>query len=144
MSKCIHGAHEVMEPFARSFILPSVHLLARSVTRLFFRSFVRSLVRSVFRSVCRSVVRSLVLSFVRCFFRSFVVSFVRPFLSFVGSLVRSFFRSVRRSFVPMFCRFVHFVYLTLDFLIKYCGCDDGINSGENLFFFSLFYTSCLK
>ena len=138
MSKCIHGAHEVMEPFARSFILPSVHLLARSVTRLFFRSFVRSLVRSVFRSVCRSVVRSLVLSFVGCFFRSFV----RPFLSFVGSLVRSFFRSVRRSFVPLFCRFVHFVYLTLDFLIKYCGCDDGINSGENLFFFSLFYTLC--
>ena len=38
----------------------------------------------------------------------------------------------------MFCRFVHFVYLTLDFLIKYCGCDDGINSGENLFFFFSF------
>ena len=39
----------------------------------------------------------------------------------------------------MFCRFVHFVYLTLDFLIKYCGCDDGINSGENFFFFSFLY-----
>ena len=128
----------------RSFFHSSVCTLTRSLSHSFVlsfvRSFVRSLVRSVFRSVCRSVVRSLVLSFVRCFFRSFV----RPFLSFVGSLVRSFFRSVRRSFVPLFCRFVHFVYLTLDFLIKYCGCDDGINSGENLFFFlfSILYVGC--
>ena len=122
-----------------SFFHLYTYSLAQSLVCSFVRSFVCSLVRSVFRSVCRSVVRSLVLSFVRCFFRSFV----RPFLSFVGSLVRSFFRSVRRSFVPMFCRFVHFVYLTLDFLIKYCGCDDGINSGEIFFFlFSILYVGC--
>ena len=122
-----------------SFFRLYTYSLAQSLVVL---SFVRLFVRSFFRSVCRSVVRSFLSSFVG----SFVVSF-RPFLlSFSGSLVRSFFRlvgrSAVRSFVPLFGRFVHFVYLTLDFLIKYCGCDDGINSGENLFFFSLFYTSC--
>ena len=119
----------------RSFFHSSVCTLTRSLSHSFVLSFVRSFVGSVRLSVGLSVSRSFLGSFVG----SFVVSFVRPFLlSFVGSLVRSFFRSVRRSFVPMFCRFVHFVYLTLDFLIKYCGCDDGINSGENLFFFFSF------
>ena len=132
----LHGAREVMWPFACSFILPSVHLLARSVPRLFFRSFVCSSVPSFGRSVGQSFVRSLVLLSVRSLFLSFVRSFVR---SFFRSLVRWFGRSVgSRSFVPLFGRFIHFVYLTLDFLNKYCGCDDGINSGENLFFFFSF------
>lgn len=127
----------------RLFFHSSVCTPTRSLSPSFVLSFVRLFVRSFFWSVCRSVVRSFLGSFVG----SFVVSFVRPFLlSFAGSLVRSFFRSVgrsvSRSFVPLFGRFIHFVYLTLDFLIKYCGCDDGINSGENLFFFSLFYTLC--
>lgn len=127
----------------RLFFHSSVCTPTRSLSPSFVLSCVRLFVRSFFWSVCRSVVRSFLGSFVG----SFVVSFVRPFLlSFAGSLVRSFFRSVgrsvSRSFVPLFGRFIHFVYLTLDFLIKYCGCDDGINSGENLFFFSLFYTLC--
>ena len=113
-------------------------LLVLSFFRLYTYSLAQSLVCSFVRSFVGSVRLSDGLSVSRSFLSSFVRSFVRPFLSFVGSLVRSFFRSVRRSFVPLFCRFVHFLYLTLDFLIKYCGCDDGINSGENLFFFSSF------
>ena len=125
----------------RMFSHSSICTPTRSLSPSFVLSFVRLFVRSFFRSVCRSVVRSFLGSFVG----SFVVSFVRPFLlSFAGSLVRSFFRSVSRSFVPLFGRFIHFVYLTLDFLIKYGGCDDGINSGENLFFFlfSILYVGC--
>ena len=127
----------------RLFFYSSVCTPTRSLSPSFVLSFVRLFVRSFFRSVCRSVVRSFLGSFVGSFVVSFVRSFVRPFLlSFAGSLVRSFFRSVgSRSFVPLFGRFIHFVYLTLDFPIKYCGCDDGINSGESLFFFSLFFTS---
>ena len=126
----------------RLFFHSSVCTPTRSLSPSFVLSFVRLFVRSFFRSVCRSVVRSFLGSFVG----SFVVSFVRSFVrSFFRSLVRwfgpSFGRSVGRQ---LFVRFIHFVYLTLDFPIKYCGCDDGINSGENLFFFSLFYTSCLK
>ena len=128
----------------RLFFYSSVCTPTRSLSPSFVLSFVRLFVRSFFRSVCRSVVRSFLGSFVG----SFVVSFVRSFVrSFFRSLVRwfgpSFGQSVgSRSFVPLFGRFIHFVYLTLDFLIKYCGCDDGINSGENLVFFSLFYTLC--
>lgn len=134
----------------RLFFHSSVCTPTRLLSPSFVLSFVRLFVRSFFRSVCRSVVRSFLGSFVGSFVVSFVRSFVRPFLlSFAGSLVRSFFRSVgrsvgSRSFVPLFGRFIHFVYLTLDFLIKYCGCDDGINSGENFFFFlfSILYVGC--
>ena len=127
-----------------SFFRLYTYSLAQSLVCSFVRSFVRPFLLSVGLSVSRSFVRSLVLSSVRSLFLSFVRSFVR---SFFRSLVRwfgpSFGQSVgSRSFVPLFGRFIHFVYLTLDFLIKYCGCDDGINSGENLVFFSLFYTLC--
>ena len=132
----------------RLFFHSSVCTPTRSLSPSFVLSFVRSFVRPFLLSVGLSVSRSFVPWFFRRFVRCFFRSFVRPFLlSFAGSLVRSFFRSVGRSvgscsFVPFFGRFIHFVYLTLDFPIKYCGCDDGINSGENLFFFSLFYTLC--
>ena len=127
-----------------SFFRLYTYSLAQSLVCSFVRSFVRPFLLSVGLSVSRSFVPWFFRRFVRCFFRSFVRSFVR---SFFRSLVRwfgpSFGRSVgSRSFVPLFGRFIHFVYLTLDFLIKYCGCDDGINSGENFFFFSLFYTLC--
>ena len=123
-----------------SLVLSFFRLYTYSLAQSLVCSFVRSFVPSFGRSVGQSFVRSLVLSLVRCFFssvRPFLLSFVR---SFVRSVLLSVGRLVVRSFVPLFCRFVHFVYLTLDFLIKYCGCDDGIDSGENLFFFfSLLY-----
>ena len=113
-------------------------LLVLSFFRLYTYSLAQSLVCSFVRSFVGSVRLSDGLSVSRSFLSSFVRSFVRSF----RSLVRWFGPSFGRSDVRSFCRFVHFVYLTLDFLIKYCGCDDGINSGENLFFFSLFYTLC--
>ena len=129
----------------RLFFHSSVCTPTRSLSPSFVLSFVRLFVRSFFRSVCRSVVRSFVpwffRRFVRCFFRSFVRSSVPSFVRwFVGSVLLSVGRSVgSRSFVPLFGRFIHFVYLILESLIKYCGCDDGINSGENFFFFSFLY-----
>lgn len=129
-----------------SLVLSFFRLYTYSLAQSLVCSFVRSFVRPFLLSVGQSFVRSLVLSSVRSLFLSFVRSFVR---SFFRSLVRwfgpSFGRSVgSRSFVPLFGRFIHFVYLTLDFLIKYCGCDDGINSGENFFFFlfSILYVGC--
>lgn len=124
-----------------SFFRLYTYSLAQSLVCSFVRSFVRPFLLPVGLSVSRSFVPWFFRRFVRCFFRSFVRSSVPSFVRwFVGSVLLSVGRSVgSRSFVPLFGRFIHFVYLTLESLIKYCGCDDGINSGEKFFFFSFLY-----